>query len=68
MAIWWVSRSESFEREVRIRCFSSTLASTISKALSSTTCREKFSQGSHVRSTTMRREIGAGEKHSPKLP
>lgn len=26
MAIWWVSRSDSFEREVRIFCFSSTIA------------------------------------------
>lgn len=25
-AIWWVSRSESLEREVRMRCFSSTMA------------------------------------------
>lgn len=25
-AIWWVSRSESLEREVRIRCLSSTIA------------------------------------------
>jgi hypothetical protein len=26
MAIWWVSRSESLEREVRIFCLSSTIA------------------------------------------
>lgn len=26
MAIWWVSLSESLERELRIRCFSSTMA------------------------------------------
>lgn len=26
MAIWWVSLSESFERELRIRCFNSTIA------------------------------------------